>query len=184
MISRFLRDRLPPLQDIGPVFSVIVFMIYGWTILIFIRFLSYWLKFMNVFEILGVFSYSLVADLMESLAILLVLLLLCAILPTGWLKEVFVVRGTLITLCLLGLLMVFLNYFANPEESLGTLGAWSFGILIVTGLIASLVPRLRMAILPVRWLAENMTIFLYIFLPLSGLAIIVLIIRNVQASFQ
>lgn len=183
MVSRFIHNRLPPSRDIGPVFSVIVFMTYGWTILIFIRFLSYWLMFMNVSEILGVFSYSLVAGLMESLAILFLLLLLCAILPPAWLRDVFVVRGTLIILCLLGSLMIFLNYYANPDESLGTLGAWSFGILVITGLIASLLPRLRIALSPVRWLAENMIIFLYIFLPLSGLAIIVLIIRNVQASF-
>ncbi len=144
----------------------------------FLRFLSYWLKFLNVIEILGILSYSMVTNLLESLAILSLLLLFCAALPPKLLKEVFVVRGTFIVLCLLGFLMTFLNYFASVDEPFAQIAGWSLGILLVTGLVSAFLPRLRPAALAAQWTAENMTIFLYIFLPFTALGLILLVIRN------
>lgn len=144
----------------------------------FIRFLSYWLKFLNVVEIFGIFSYSMVTDLLESLAILFIVLLFCAILPPKLLKDVFVVRSTFIVLCLLGLLMVFLNYYASADESFAYIAIWSLSILLATGFVSAFLIRLQLAVSAARWLAENMTIFLYIFIPVTGLGFILLVVRN------
>ena len=55
---RLISNRLPKFQSLMPVYAVIVFMVYTWTIYTFIRYLPYWLNFLNVSEILAIFSYA------------------------------------------------------------------------------------------------------------------------------
>ena len=82
-----MRKRFPPLLEIGPVYATIAFMLFAWTALLFFWNLPAWLNFMPLDVALAVFSYSIGASLIESLALLLLLLAICFALPSGWLRD-------------------------------------------------------------------------------------------------
>jgi hypothetical protein len=162
------------------VYAVIVFMVYTWTIYAFIRFLPYWLRFLNVTEILAIFSYAMLSDCLESLGFIFLLLVSCVILPARFLRNTFAVRGTVMAVCLLGAIIVYMNGYAkNGTPSLLSYILWSLAILAVAFLLSFLAAKIRFVISAVEWLSSNMTIFLYIYIPLTILSLLNVIFRNI-----
>src|SRR5512135_435164 len=92
-----LLKRLPESQAILQVYAVIAVMFSAWTIYLFLHKLPSWLLTLNAGEIFTVFSYAMVVNLIESLIVLLLLLAICVVLPTGLLCDHFVVRGTILS---------------------------------------------------------------------------------------
>ena len=76
-----MLNRLPKSQAILQVYAVIAVMLSAWTITSFLWKLSAWLLVLNLGEILTVFSYAMVTNLIESLIVLFSLLLICILLP-------------------------------------------------------------------------------------------------------
>jgi hypothetical protein len=64
-------QRFPNRQAILQVYAVISFLISAWTIIAFLWKLSAWLLILNLGEIFTIFSYAMVVNLLESLAVLL-----------------------------------------------------------------------------------------------------------------
>ncbi len=178
MLTRILSRRLPGFHDILPVYAVVVFMVYGWTLFTYFRYLHYWIDFLNVSEIFAIFCYSMLADLAESLFILFVLLGICAILPPQFLKDRFVVRGTLAVICVLGSILVFLNDFPDLNDYLLTLLPWTAATIFVAALAAFVSARSGFVARAVMWLSDSMIIFLYIFMPVTALSFVVVLFRN------
>src|SRR5690349_22735170 len=104
-----MLKRLPNRQAILQVYAVIAVMLSGWTITAFLWKLSAWLLLLNLSEIFTIFSYSMVANLIESLTVLLLLLIVCVLLPASVLCDDFVVRGTILAAGLIGALMAFVR---------------------------------------------------------------------------
>ena len=97
-----MRKRLPEFQSIIQVYAVIAVMFAGWTITAFLWKLSAWLLLLNLGEIFIIFSYAMVASFLESMIILLLLLIVCILLPARVLRDEFVVRGTILSVGLIG----------------------------------------------------------------------------------
>src|SRR5512142_2070935 len=89
-----LVARLPQPRQIVSCFAVIVFVTYSWTCLAFLWKLSSWVSFLPLAEIIGIFAYSLVTDLLSSLIVLAVLLVLAILLPPSFLRNQFAARGS------------------------------------------------------------------------------------------
>jgi hypothetical protein len=178
MFSRFISHRLPKFREILPVYAVAAFMVYGWTLITYFRYLHYWQEFLNVGEIFAIFSYAMLLDLMESLLILLSLLLVCAILPPKILKDAFIVRGTLVVICLLGSILFFLSNFSDLNSYMIIAIPWGGATIASVILAAFLAARFRFIASAAIWLSDSMIIFLYIFLPLTLISFFVALIRN------
>ena len=162
-----------------PVYAVIVFMVYTWTIYTFIRYLPYWLNFLNVSEILAIFSYAMLSDFFESLGILCLLLGFCIVLPAKILREAFVARGTLVILCLLSTTIIYLNYYAKIGSSTLLLFILCSLVVIAATMILSFVSaKNRVIMLGVEWLSNNTIIFLYIYIPITILSLVNILFRN------
>lgn len=175
-----LKSRLPNRDAIASVFAIIAFLVYGWTTVVFLWKLPSWLLFLTLDEILAVFAYSMVSALLESLTALAVLLFACLILPSHWMRDVFVARGTTAALFGLGSVMLYMYWFAIVgDDLLPALPLWSLGGLLVTLLFAFLSPRLRVWACAAAWLSDRLIIFLYLFLPLSLVSLLIVIYRNV-----
>jgi hypothetical protein len=169
-----LRHRLPGLSEAAPVYSVIAFIVYSWAIVVFLWNLPAWLFYLRLDEILVVFAYRMVACLAESLAALAVLLIICFILPPGFLKNAFVLRGTAAAICVLGSIVLFWNHFMSSDVNF-----WvprSIALAIFFGLFST---RIKAIASFLRWLSNSMLIFLYIFLPVSLVSLIAVLARNV-----
>ena len=175
-----LRDRIPPVAAILSVYAVIAFMVFGWTILNFLWEFSSWIFFLTTGEILTIFAYSMVSDLLESLAILGFLLLVCLILPADWLRHVFSTRATIAVIFGLGFIMFFVyRYTAIGFSFVSSLPAWSWGGLALTLIMTVFSTRIRALARVADWLSDRLIVFLFILIPVSLISLISIIYRNI-----
>ncbi len=164
--------KLPGWGQIAAVYSVIVLMLYTWTILWFFWKIPSWLLFMNVWELLSAFSFAVVTNLLESLVVILALLVPAVILPGRWFKDVFISRATVLAAAGLGWLMVVADQFQFKVDYPSAFIDWTPAVLaaiVVLAFVIGAFPALRK---PIEALAENLTVFLFIAIPLSVLALL------------
>jgi hypothetical protein len=175
-----MRKRLPEFQSILQVYAVLAVMFAGWTITAFLWKLSAWLLFLNPGEIFTLFWYAMAANFLESLVILLLLLVLSALLPARFLRDDFIVRGTVLSMGLIGSLMAFVG--SHRQFGMGGGLFLLLAPLAVLGLMAFLLhrsssfPWLRSTAM---WLADRVVVFLFILIPLFAVAAVYVILRNV-----
>ena len=177
-----MSKRLPHINEIISVFAVISTMAYGWTLVAFLWKLPSWLKYLIFGEIFSVYSYSLLTNFAESIFCLAIILILCVILPPRFLRDVFILRGTIFAISLLGTLMLVLSFYSDDNPTLmGGPPVWLV-ILLISSLLMFLLDFLSRKVQTVAsallWFADRLMIFLYINLPLSLIALVVIAIRN------
>ena len=179
-----MLKKLPKANEIFSVFAVITAMTYGWTLVAFLWKLPSWLHYLTPGEILSIYSYSLLTDFSESILLLAVLLFLCIILPARLMQDVFILRGTVLAFCILGGMMVLLSFYINNEAGLiGSIPAWLVILacmVIVLVLLDFLSRKFRLVASALTGFADRLTIFLYVNLPLSLLAFVVVAVRNLS----
>ena len=175
-----MRTRLPEFQSILQVYSVIAAMFAGWTITSFLWKLSAWLLLLNLGEIFTIFSYAMTANFLESLVILLLLLALSALLPARFLRDDFVVRGTILSVGLIGSLMAFVG--SQMRFGIGSGLFLLIAPLVILALMAFLLYRSstyrRLRSLAV-WVSDRVVVFLFILIPIFAIASAYVIFRNV-----
>lgn len=182
MGRKFLKSKFPDRSEALQVFSVILFLVFSWAIYMIFYVLPAWLMEMTAVEILTVCAYVFSFALLESLFVLGGMALLSLALPARIFKQKFVPQGSLLTI-LLGaaaylihprtaeLIQFRLLYLAlTPLIVLA-------GIIILTFFLAFLFERLPGLMRAVTALAERMTIFVYIYLPLGVLSLFVVFLR-------
>jgi hypothetical protein len=175
-----MLKRLPKSQAILQVYAVIAVMFSGWTITAFLRKLPSWLLTLNMGEIFTVFSYAMFTNLIESLMVLGLLLLSCILLPSRFLRDEFVVRGTILAMGLIGSLMVFLRLHREfGIESGGQLWLGLFGTLLLMTVILGLSLKSRFVHSTALWISDRLIVFLYVLIPLFVILFVYVILRNI-----
>ena len=174
-----MRERFPEPHAILQVYAVIAFMFAAWTITAFLWKLSAWLLLLNLGEIFTIFSYAMAANFLESLVILLLLMAACALLPAQALREDFVVRGTLLSLGLIGALMAFVGGHMWFGIETGA-GLWiaPIVVLLLTGSLLRLFSARKAVRSTASWLSDRFLVFLFLLLPLFVLSSVYVIFRN------
>jgi hypothetical protein len=179
-----ILDRLPNRQAILQVYAVVAVMFSAWTMTAFLWKLSAWLLILNVGEIFTVFSYSMVANLLESLTVLLLLLIVCALLPASLLRDDFVVRGTIVATGLVGSLMAFVKlHMQFGMESGMKLLIGPLVVLLLTAILLAFPPKFRLVRFlraAIQWISDRMLVFLYILIPLFVALLAYVIFRNIM----
>jgi len=177
-----MLSKLPKADAVLSVFAVISTIMYSWTLVAFSGKVQAWSRFLNLGEILAIYSYSLLTDFIESIIFLSLLLFLCIILPPRCMLDVFTLRGTIIAVCLLSAMIFNLVFYTNAEITLiGTLPGWlvilvcALIIMALLDLLSRKVPSVASALV---WFVGQLKFFLYIFLFLSLLALVVVAARN------
>lgn len=170
---------LPAFQHVLQVYAVIAVMFVGWTITAFLWKLSAWLLLLKLGEIFAIFSYAMAVNFIESLIVLLLLLIVCALLPARILRDDFVVRGTILSLGVTVSLMAFVGsqMQLGIQSGLLVLIAPLTVLLLMAFLLqrAAEYPRLRSMAIS---LSDRMVIFLFILMPLFALTTVYVIFRN------
>jgi hypothetical protein len=178
-----MLKRLPKPQAILQVYAVITVMLSGWTINAFLWKLSAWLLILNIKEILTIFSYSMAVNLLESLIVLLLLLLVCALLPASILRDDFVFRGTILALGLIGSLMAFVRFHMQFGIQSGVkLLIGPLAVSLLATILLCLPPRFRFVRFlhsATLWISDRLIVFLYILGPLYVLLFTYVIFRNI-----
>ena len=165
-----MLQRFPNRQAVLPVYALIAFLISAWTITAFLWKLSAWLLILNLGEIFTIFSYAMVVNLLESLTVFIVLLVVCALLPPPVFRDDFIVRGSILALGIIGSLMAFLRLHrefgmeSGLKLFIGPIVVW-----LLTAILLAFLPRLEMLRFlrsAILWIADRMTVFLYVLVPL------------------
>lgn len=176
-----MLNRLPTLRDIISVFAVITFMIQAWTINLFFGQLSSWTNFLDLGEILSIFSYRIAESFIESLIILGLLVLVAIILPQRIFRNVFLARGAAFAMIFLCSIIVFWKRFQSDPGVLMAdyIQLWTFASLLLALLISYASTKYQALVDFFEWISESMTVFLYFLIPLSLISVTVVVIRNI-----
>lgn len=175
-----IKNRLPPSVQIYQVLAVIAFMVYGWTITVFLYTFPSYINFLTSTEIMVLFAYSMTSAFFESLIILGMLLMICLILPAQAMRDVFLTRGTWAAIFGIGYLMTYLFIFSRQSfELIVQLPFWSLlGLLLTVG-VTYFSPRFRGMITVAASVSDHLLIFIFLFAPLSLISAIVVLYRHI-----
>lgn len=163
--------------------ATVVFIVFTWSLYRMFFQLPSWLGYLSLGKILALAAYVLSFALVESLVMFGLLLGLAALLPERFLRRDFAVQGSLLaglvgTGAYLVQRKIGLLYKLEPEQlalySLATLAA----IILAPLLYTPLLERLPKAGDLLRTLAERMTVFAYLYIPLGLLALLATLWRN------
>jgi len=177
-----LLNRLPGIQQIAPVYAIGVTLLYSWTIYNVIRaFATNWGMFLGMDDILGLVAYMLVGNFFESLLWIGILLGSCFLLPGNFLKDKFILRGSILTLTFLGSIMVFYLQLSDNlfvDAVLRNINKWVTLFTISTLVLIAAGEWIKIFGEIIKSLADRFIVFLYLYLPLTLLSILIIILRN------
>jgi hypothetical protein len=178
----FLKARLPDRRSIIGVYATAVFLVYGWTLLASFWKVPSWLYFLKISDILSVYAYAFVVDFAESLILLFIVLLIGAILPRRWWNSHFIATGIVWIAVPMGSIMLRLYTNRTPdmwEDFVYNQWAW-WGYTLLLGLLLSfLFSRVGWLRKALEGVSDRLTVFLYIYLPVTFLSVILIIGRIV-----
>lgn len=175
-----IQKRFPRRYDMLAVFGVAVFVCYSWTLLGFLFKLSSFVLYLTLGEIAHILAFMMAFALVESLLVTAVLVLLSAILPSGWLREGFAFKGFIIVLIATATSILFQNIlvdnFPHPLVLL-------LFILIPIGLAVALIALARSA--PkvyslISNIQDRVLIMLFVYVPLGVLSLMFVLYRNLM----
>lgn len=174
----FISTRFPHRSEILSVCSVAVFLCFSWTILGFLNKLSSFILYFTIAEIADIFVFMMAFALLESLASTGFIVLLSMILPKGWLRDEFSLKGS-------ALLIVFALASIVSQKILQD--DFPRAIWMVTGLAVPLVlfatlifftrrfAKLRQLLFAIQ---DRISIMLFVYLPLGLVSLFVWIYRT------
>ncbi len=177
-----ILERFPRWRQILPVYAVIAFIVYAWTLLWFFWKLPGWMFFLGIGNIVSALAYALVVNLAESLLVLGAVLGLAWVLPSRWFRDVFVARGAALCIAGLGYLMFLADRFKDKMSYPALpLAAWTVpAALAALALVVYLCGRFGVVRKALEGIADSATIFLYILVPASLLSLIVILFNSLS----
>ena len=173
-----IQKRFPRRYDMLAVFGVAVFVCYSWTMLGFLNKLSSFLLYFTLGEIANILAFMMAFTLLESLVVTVLLVLLSATLPAGWLREGFAFKGFIIVIVATGTSILFQTLldsnFPHPLILLLFLLA-PIGLAIV--LIAKIrsMPRAYNLIHNIQ---DRILIMLFVYVPLGLVSLVFVLYKN------
>lgn len=184
---QFIRSRLPARREVLLVFGAVLFAVFGWSIRGFFYKLPSFTLYFGVSSNLAILSYMMAFALLESMLMTGLLVLLSAVLPSGWLKSGFAYKGFLIILVATLAMILFEDYYrvaflkdiaAGQTYPFPPFLRGAAGSVLALGLLLWLVhwkPRLQRYVLDIL---ERMSLFTYVYVPLGLIGLVVVLVRN------
>jgi len=172
--------RIPRKVDAVAVFGAAIFMVYTWTMYVSFWKIPSWLLFLNISEILSIYAYAFLVNFLESLILLFIALVASIILPQGWWKEKFVAKGLALIMIILISAQTHIYFYGLPDTQdvflQGQLFWWlkTLVIAIIFTWMAGRYNWLNQALIDI---ADRLVIFMYIYLPLTAIAVLVVLVR-------
>lgn len=173
---------MPAGADVLSVSGVAVFVVHSWSVGGFLYHLPYFVLKKPWFDIAGIFAYYMTFALLESVAVTASLILLAIVLPALLLRDGFAYKGTLITAVVTAMSVVLqqspayetFTFELRSDPSLIVKLAAILTLFLVIYLLAFRLPIVR------RWtifLVDQVSIMLFIYVPLGVLGMIVTAVR-------
>ena len=177
-----LNKRLPPKHEILIIFGAIVFPVFSWSIYNAFYLLPSWLSHLVAGQILILFAYIFSVSLLESVVLLAGILILTILLPAKYLRDKFVPQGFLILW--IGFLFAILAQFGQMSfsfwgrEPRAVLAVGLSFLLLETIIPYVLVNKYERLESGLRIIADRLTVFLFVYIPISVISVAAVIVRN------
>ena len=114
---------------------------------------------------------------MESLLILCLPLVLGLVLPRKWFLDAFVTRSVIVVFSVLGYAAFILTQFNSREDYPGSIIRLFPLVLLASLGLAFLAGKIKPLTRVIDFFSEHATVFLYISIPLSLIALLVVLVR-------
>ena len=182
--KNFIQKKTPSIQELLSILSLCLLMISSYTLYRLFWHVPSWLYYLNLYDVLIITAYSLSYVLFESLACCIFLIILSLVLPIQLLKNKFIVQGYTITIYMGAIAFAIqrkmrIIYSLNIQElSLYPL-LFFLSILIVTVISSFIFDRLEFMEKLIQNIADRVTVFLYIYLPICVICSFIVIFRNI-----
>jgi hypothetical protein len=178
-----IQSRLPSRQQLLPVFAIFVFFGFSWALYRMFWYVPSWLEYLSFWKVLTIAAYVLAYALVESILMLGLLLLFSLLFPARIFKKNYVALGScLAALISLGAVLLQRKINLVYRLELWQLAAYPLALfmvlILVTFLLSWLFERIPVLLRLVNSAAERMTIFTYLYVPLSLLCVILVLARN------
>ena len=167
--------QFPYLRELLPVYGLITLAAYGWSLYRFSWILPSWIKTLTEGEIAIALAYIFSVNLLESLLALGVLIIISLVLPAGWFRNGFVLRAGICVIFIMAFLM-YLNYKREPLEVAYRYTPTALILMVPIILVVERIGIVRGWVLD---FIDRASIFPYITIPVSIIALIVVIVRNI-----
>ena len=179
-MRRALLARFPDKRNIVTIFAVAMFLVCTWTLFTSFWKLPSWLFFLTVGEIFSIYAYAFLVNLIESILLLILVLLPAVLLPRAWWTDTFVSKAFVLILIVLGSAVLHLSLYRTPDtrpvfvQRQLTWWVVTFFVAVLLTWLTSKAAWLRRGL---ENLADRFVIFLYIYLPLSTVAALIVFVR-------
>lgn len=165
-------------------FSLILFIVFSWAIFRMLFQIPSWIMSHSKSGIFFLASYVFSFALLESVLLFTFLLLICFILPQRIFRERFVAQGSLVILaCTAWALFLQFQGEALTKIGLSELTTWIIvfflSLLLITLVSYFLFKKYNRIQSALEALADRMTVFAWIYVPVGLVSITIVIIRNI-----
>jgi hypothetical protein len=176
---------MPDRSAVLSVFSVLVCLLYSWTLFASFFALPSWIFFLDLVQLAALYSYSFVLNFIESIFALIIVLVLelVWISVPGVRREDFRPRTIMYILVFLVSSVIRLHNFKGYEEMAEFLDGETIWwvITFLTAIVMALVaPRITWLRALLEEFADRTIVFLYIYLPLSLISLVIVVVRNLS----
>ena len=154
-------------------------MIYVPTINVFFWKVPSWILFSTLGDLFNIFCYTITVNFLESLLTIIAVIVLCMILPGKWFYDRFCTKGIMLVILALGF-MIYLGSRMQPEmpfpwNLVRASPAILLCILAAVFVLDKIEPLGRFLLA----IANRLVVFLLISIPVSILALAVVLVRNI-----
>jgi hypothetical protein len=179
-----LKSRLPTRSEALSVFSIFVFFVFSWTLYRSAWYVPSWLEYLNIWSIAIIIAYVLAFALLESAAMLALVVFFSLFFPRQVFKENFALQGSslAVLICVGAFLLqrkINLVYRLELWQLLAYPLAGLLLCVLLVVLLAFLFNRFPLLSRLATAVVERMVIFVYIYMPISLLAVLVVLVRNI-----
>jgi hypothetical protein len=178
-------EKLPSRQEATTVLSVVVFIIFSWTLYRMFWYVPSWLEHLSIWSVATTAAYVLSFALLESIIVFVLVCSLSLVFPRRIFKQQFtaqacsIVAGLSVGAYLLQRKMK-LIYRLSYLELLVYPVMILLCLVILILILYYIFKRFEYIARFIRLLAERMTVFLYVYVPLGLLGWLVVIFRNIR----
>jgi hypothetical protein len=175
------KDRIPKSGEIMLVFAVNVVILYSFSLWFsFQDFSKNWILYLDIADILGLFAYVIIGAFLESLFMTAFLIFICLLIPSSITRDRFVAYGTILTITLLTALIVRDGSYVGISALMRNNDLAYTVLTIGTLVLALAVEYIKKARSAMEALADRCLIFLYLYMPLTAAAMIIVVMRNLS----
>jgi len=179
-----LLSKIPSRQEILPVFSLILFIVFSWTIYRMLFQIPSWLYSHTKSGIFFLAAYVFAFALFESVLLLAFILIINFVLPRYLFRDWFIAQSSLVILASTGWALI----VQFQRESLSTfdlpqLIAWIvlylLSLLLMTFVFYILLRKYVKVKTIVETIADRMVVFAWLYVPVGLVSLVIVVIRNI-----